>query len=303
MDIAAGIMTLGFAPREKVVKPELCLRPCWLMRPDDTKAKNSSTTFRAFLQVLKDKDEVVLCCIRKRSNDAPRLHALVPQTEVREGRDILAPEGFHVVPLPFADDIRNLPPGFSISKEDEPDEDAVEFAAKLVKRVKNERVLRRLECALDLVNPSLLKQFAHVEAHALGSVVNEADPVTNLEEATTLLDPPVWFQEGERGKKLQEMAEQLKGAIDNSYDTLIASKAAGGKRKRDPEAAEKANAKKEEAANATASIDWRAELEANTLKKRTVPQLKAYCDTNGLSTKGKKDELLERVTKHLEDGA
>lgn len=52
MDIAAGIMTLGFAPREKVVKPELCLRPCWLMRPDDTKAKNSSTTFRAFLQVL-----------------------------------------------------------------------------------------------------------------------------------------------------------------------------------------------------------------------------------------------------------
>jgi hypothetical protein len=119
-------------------------------------------------QVLKDKDEVVLCCIRKRSNDAPRLHALVPQTEVREGRDILAPEGFHVVPLPFADDIRNLPPGFSISKEDEPDEDAVELAAKLVKRVKNERVLRRLECALDLVNPSLLKQFAHVEAHALG---------------------------------------------------------------------------------------------------------------------------------------
>ena len=91
--------------------------------------------------------------------------------------------------------------------------------------------------------------------------------------------------------QLQEMAEQLKGAIDNSYDTLIASKAAGGKRKRDPEAAEKANAKKEEAANATASIDWRAELEANTLKKRTVPQLKAYCDTNGLSTKGKKVSL------------
>ena len=51
MDIAKGIMTLGFAPRKLVVKPEHNLRPCWLMRPDDKKAKNSSTTFRAFHQV------------------------------------------------------------------------------------------------------------------------------------------------------------------------------------------------------------------------------------------------------------
>ena len=50
-----------------------------------------------------------------------------------------------------------------------------------------------------------------------------------------------------------------------------------------------------------ASIDWRAELEANTLKKRTVPQLKAYCTTNGLKPNPKRDDLLEQVTKHLED--
>ena len=60
-------------------------------------------------QVLKDKDEVAICCIRKRANDAPRLHALVPQVEVRQDRDILAPEGFHVIPLPFADDLSMLP--------------------------------------------------------------------------------------------------------------------------------------------------------------------------------------------------
>jgi hypothetical protein len=51
MSIPKGIMTLGFAPREKVVKPEHNLRPCWLMRPDDKKAKNSCTTFRAFHKV------------------------------------------------------------------------------------------------------------------------------------------------------------------------------------------------------------------------------------------------------------
>jgi hypothetical protein len=37
----------------------------------------------------------------------------VPQVEVRQDRDILAPEGFHVIPLPFADDLSILPLFFS----------------------------------------------------------------------------------------------------------------------------------------------------------------------------------------------
>ena len=82
----------------------------------------------------------------------------------------------------------------------------------------------------------------------------------------------------------------LNSAADGTSDALIASKPAGGKRKReeDPEAAAKAAARKEEEAITLAKIDWRAELEANTLKKRTVPQLKAYCIANGLKAKAKK---------------
>ena len=84
-----------------------------------------------------------------------------------------------------------------------------------------------------------------------------------------------------------------KAPLNGAVDDLIASKVAGGKRKReeDPEAAAKAAAKKEELANALASIDWRAELAANALKKRTVPQLKAYCSANGLKPKPKKVSL------------
>ena len=47
-----GITTLGFAPRSLVVKPEYNLRPSWLMYPDEKEAKNSSTTFNAFFQVI-----------------------------------------------------------------------------------------------------------------------------------------------------------------------------------------------------------------------------------------------------------
>ena len=52
VNIDKGITTLGFAPRSLVVKPEYNLRPSWLMYPDEKEAKNSSTTFNAFFQVI-----------------------------------------------------------------------------------------------------------------------------------------------------------------------------------------------------------------------------------------------------------
>jgi hypothetical protein len=119
--------------------------------------------------------------------------------------------------------------------------------------------------------------------------VDEEDPVTNLKEAKILLDPPKWFSEGKRGAQLKETAESMKSAIDENYDHLLGSKA-GSKRKREsaPEEAAKATAKKEDAENKLAGMDWHAMLAGGTLKKATVPQLKAYCTTNGLKGTGKK---------------
>ena len=58
-------------------------------------------------QVLLEEDNVAICRIVKRSNEAPRFHALVPQRrEAGAGAHSLrVPEGFYVVPLPFAEDI------------------------------------------------------------------------------------------------------------------------------------------------------------------------------------------------------
>ena len=120
--------------------------------------------------------------------------------------------------------------------------------------------------------------------------VDEEDPVTNLKEAKILLDPPKWFSEGKRGPQLKETAESMKSAIAENYDYLLGSKAGGSKRKResDPVASAKAAAKKEDAENKLAGMDWHAMLAGGTLKKATVPQLKAYCTTNGLKGTGKK---------------
>ena len=126
--------------------------------------------------------------------------------------------------------------------------------------------------------------------------VDEEDPVTNLKEAKILLDPPKCFSEGKRGHQINETAESMKNAIDEKYDYLLESKA-GSKRKREsaPEAAAKAAAKKEDAENKLAGMDWHAMLAGGTLKKATVPQLKAYCATHGLKGTGKKVCLLRRL--------
>ena len=194
MDVPQGITTIGFAPRKLVMKPGHNLRTSWLMRPDDKKAVNSSTTMRSFLKVLEEKDFVAICCIRKRSNEIARLHALVPQSEVRRDRKLITPEGFHVVPLPYADDVRSLPVGFELAQEGErggaPSREAIDAAKQLVKSVNlGKNFTNSLESG-DLRNPGLLRQFAHIEACALGTAVNEDDAVTNVEGARLKMEPP-----------------------------------------------------------------------------------------------------------------
>lgn len=307
VDYPLGITTLGFAPKNLVLKPGHNLRPCYLMRPDDKRALHSSTTFRAFLDSLKEKDEVALCTIRKRTNEIPRLHALVPQTEVRTDREedkmnglrrIIACEGFHVVPLPYADDIRKLPGGFALSEE--PDQSAVDIAKKLLKNVRiGQSVFKKLEDNR-LANPALLTQFAQIEALALSTEVKRADPVTDLDGAIQDIAPPKFFTQGTRAETIKELSESLKAAISGEYDIELESKA-GGKRKREenPEATEKAAAKKENSLRMVSETNWGEMLENDTLKKATVPMLKAYCEANGLSKPAKKPELLDVVAKHL----
>jgi ATP-dependent DNA helicase 2 subunit 1 len=306
MDIPQGITTIGFAPKAMVIKACYNLRASWLMRPDDKKAINSSTTLRAFLQVLEEKNYVAICCIRKRSNEVARLHALVPQSEVRKDRKLIAPEGFHVVPLPYADDIRSLPPGFQIAQEGEkggaPSRDAIEIAKKLVQSVNLKKGFTESLEGGALRNPSLLRQFAHIEACALAKSVNEEDPVTHVEDAKARLEPPEAFCTGARTTGL---VDELKQAISSNYDEELDLKG-GGKRKAaaaDPEAAAKKAAKKEEQAQLAAATDWKEMHDSGKLGKATVPMLTAYCKENGLAvpTKAKKQDLVALVEKHLSD--
>ena len=306
MDIPQGVVTLGFAPKKLVLKPGHNLRASWLMRPDEKRAPNSTLTFKAFLEALLEKEEVAICCIRKRSNEPARLHALVPQKEIKgqQPRGIRAPEGFHVVPLPYADDMRVIPPDVlrAYREMDEPSPAAIEAAKMFLKKTKIPSFFDHLEDGT-LRNPSLLKQFAHIEAHALSRTVDENDPVTDLMSAEKFIQPSAKLEE-----KTYEVAQTLKAAIADDYDAEVSESKPSAKRKRedDPEVAAakalKEAAKKEENDRLVSEVDWQDMLTAGTLKKAKVNQLQAYCQVHGLklSVKPKKDDYVEAVQKHLE---
>lgn len=289
------------------MKPGHNLRTSWLMRPDDKKAVNSSTTMRSFLKVLEEKDFVAICCIRKRSNEIARLHALVPQSEVRRDRKLITPEGFHVVPLPYADDVRSLPVGFELAQEGErggaPSREAIDAAKQLVKSVNlGKNFTNSLESG-DLRNPGLLRQFAHIEACALGTAVNEDDAVTNVEGARLKMEPPEDFCTGSKADEVNGLVGSLKRAISSTYDEEVEMKATGKRKAADPEAAAKKAAKKQESEKKAAEINWQEMRAAGKLSKATVADLTAYCKANDLTvpSKAKKQDLLELVDKHLLD--
>ncbi|NXO00960.1 XRCC6 protein, partial [Rhinopomastus cyanomelas] len=69
----------------------------------------STTLFNALLIKCLEKEVMALCRYTIRRNTPPRFVALVPQEEeVDEQKVQIAPPGFHVIFLPYADDKRNV---------------------------------------------------------------------------------------------------------------------------------------------------------------------------------------------------
>ena len=136
------------------------------------------------------------------------------------GRYTHAPDGFHVVPLPYADDLRVLPPEYRMSKADRPDADAIKKAEALLnQRVGLPEFFADLEQGM-FPNPSLLQQFAHIEAHALSKEVDEEDPVTNIVAAKKNLEPLDSFGKDPDIKERAEALMALRGRLGRGVSFL-----------------------------------------------------------------------------------
>jgi len=105
---------------------------------DDERISNSSKAFDALIREMNKKDKVAIVKVRLKENSTMRFCALIPQEEKKDSEG-LTPSGFHMIVLPYNDEIRKLDSFFP------------EITAELTEE--------EIDCAVDLINSLTVDDF------------------------------------------------------------------------------------------------------------------------------------------------
>ena len=106
-DLEPSIKLLGFKDRSELVFEDN-VRHSLFIYPDEETYAGSRRTFTALLSSMVKKGKFGLVRALTRRNASPSFCALLPQ-EGGESEGWAEPSGFHLITLPFADDIRAAP--------------------------------------------------------------------------------------------------------------------------------------------------------------------------------------------------
>ncbi|XP_067003694.2 X-ray repair cross-complementing protein 6 [Anabrus simplex] len=153
-----GIYLMGFKPENRI-KLHHHYKPAAFIYPDDTKIRGSRKLFAALLERCIARKVVPICWLSTRLNSPPQLVALVPQQEKFDDSKVqILPPGFHVVYLPFAENIRTL--------EVPEIEQATPEQLNLMKKIVSKLRFNYSPHSFD--NPKLQTLWSNIEALAMG---------------------------------------------------------------------------------------------------------------------------------------
>lgn len=268
-----GLLLMGFKPRSSV-KTYHHIRPAQFLYPSEKSVSGSTTLFSALLGRCIAKDVVPICRFIPRRNSPPRFVALLPQEEeIDEHNNQVKPPGFHVIFLPFTDDLRR------IKYEQTP-----KATTEQINKAK--QVIKNLTSGFDssnFENPSLQKHFKNLEALALDRDEPE-ELIDHTEPKTEAID-----------RKAGEAIKQFKDVVfPDDYDPL--GKPAATKRKA---GTADGSAAKRGKAGSDVEIDMREEAQKGRLSKLTVPVLKDFVKQAGIKCGTKKADLVEAIKSHF----
>ncbi|XP_031456133.1 X-ray repair cross-complementing protein 6 [Phasianus colchicus] len=266
---SSGLFLIGFKPLS-MLKQHHHIRPSQFMYPEESLVTGSTTLFNALLMKCLEKEVMALCRYIARRNTPPRFVALVPQEEeVDEQKVQIAPPGFHIIFLPYADDKRKVDFTEKVAANREQVDKMKEIIQKLRFKYRTD----------SFENPVLQQHFRNLEALALDMLEPEqAEDLTmpkteemsrrlgNLvEEFKQLVYPPDYNPEGKVAKRKQagDGQAEKKPKIEISEDSL------------------------------------RSYVQSGTLGKLTVSALKDMCRHYRLRSGGKKQELIDALTEYF----
>ncbi|XP_063252114.1 X-ray repair cross-complementing protein 6 [Prinia subflava] len=266
-----GLFLIGFKPLS-VLKQHHYIRPSQFIYPEESLVRGSTMLFNALLMKCLEREMVMLCRYTSRWNVPPRFVALVPQEEELDEQKVqIAPPGFHMIFLPYADDKRNIDFTENVPASRQQVDKMKEIIQKLRFKYRPD----------SFDNPVLQQHFRNLEALALDMM----EP-----EQTEDLTMPKSEQMSHRLGNLVDEFKQMVYPPDCNPDgkAVMRKQASGGQTKKRP--------------NVEVSKDelW-SHVQKGTLGKLTVPVLKDACRFLELRCGSKKQELVDALTEHFNE--
>lgn len=263
--------------------------------PSEDGYVGSTRVFSALWQKLLTSKKVGIAWYVARKNANPVMVAVIPSGSLNdEDEDSTAPylpAGLWLYPLPFADDIRSV----EIKTSTKP---ADELTDKMREIIQNLQLPKATYNPLKYPNPALQWHYKILQAMALEEDVPDA-----LDDLTV----PKYRQIDKRvGAYMAEWKQELADKA-KEFMQLRATK----RELEEDDAEERPRlAKRPKTAAGSASsggqmsnAELKAAWENDTLKKLTVAVLKDILTSKGISTTGKKVDLLERLEQWIEEHA
>ncbi|KAH8751959.1 SPOC like C-terminal domain-containing protein [Diaporthe sp. PMI_573] len=289
---------IGFKPRS-MLPPWAAVKKSAYIFPTEADVVGSTRVFSALWQKLLDSKKMAIAWYIARKNAVPQIVAILPSrnpSDEDSGTRFL-PAGLWLYPLPFVDDMRDLTPLKS--------QPVVRASNELVDKmriiVENLQLPKGVYDPSRVPNPSLQWHYQVLQDIALDETV-EADKKSDL-------TVPKYKQINKRvGQYQVELKEMLKAEAAAVLQQLAIKREAEEEADEDerPKKRSKAAPKKAAAApSGTTLAELKAAVNDDTLRKKTVAELREICAEKDLgSTTGKKKaDLLELVEEWVEGEA
>ncbi|KAF2162983.1 hypothetical protein M409DRAFT_26832 [Zasmidium cellare ATCC 36951] len=286
------VRIIGFKPQSKL--------PIWaslkesdFIYPSEEDYIGSTRVFSALHQKLLKNQKFGLAWYISRRNASPKLVAVIPGAEERnETGEQQMPPGFWIKPLPFADDIREMPETNLVKASDNV-VDAMRFVVQQL------QLPKAVYDPSKYPNPSLQWLYRILQALAL-----EEDLPEQPDDKTL----PRWKQIHKRaGDYVLDWGAQLETAFNEWQEENKANikPATNGASKRTAQSASAPRGSKkvkdEDDDEAVSDEQMRAAHNKNTISKYKVADLKAWMSTKGIKAAGgKKADYVDAITSHFE---
>lgn len=289
------IRILGFKPIS-MLPIWANLKPATFIYPSEQDYIGSTRVFAALHAKLLSSQKMGITWFIARKNAAPVLAALYPGPESLDENGMQTlPPGLWLIPLPYADDIRQNPEITTLIRAPEPLIDRMRLVIQQLQLPKAKYDPGKYP------NPSLQWHYRILQAMALGEDLPEMP-----EDKTVPRYRQIHKRAGEYvldwGRELDAQHEAWLKENSSSSSLLMGTGGVGAKRaaaaggEGEGEGAGRKKAKVEEMDDA----GMKKAFADDKVGKLTVAVLRAWLEGKGVDGKGKKGELVDRVTRVFE---